>query len=514
MATITQQSMPAVRGGQLAAYVAAVVVAAVAALAFRTGGGMVVLGAGSALLAGSLVLRRPVVGICIYVVTLLFTYPNFLSAGGNITINNVLGLVFMGMLAIGIIRERPGWLLGEPVMVALAIAALIFIVSAFAYMPPTEGSAGVVVEKALRVRAADYSVLIDMRDPRMKLLTRYLFLVFLFFFVRSPREITAVMATVVACLVMTYFSISAEAGPFGWGTGRVRVLGDIGTALYTGRNPNKLAYFALFCLALTWYYRSEVKHWFGRGLWLVAVSIPIIIIPLTASRSGVLNLLLFLAIVSMEGRFGFRRVVAMTVASLALLLQFGFQVNLVGVVLPEGVASRLTQFRANPEALAEGQIARGSFEKRGQNLISTLAMIPRHPVFGVGLGNFSTERAAVDQYGETAPPHNSYLWATVEGGLVVLILYLYVFASLFKRLRVLRREYAEGAYAPVGMKWAVDAMHTSLIGFVVFCLFADMWVNIVFYIIVGLCLSLIRLHEYYRETGTVPGGRPTVALAA
>jgi len=34
--------------------------------------------------------------------------------------------------------------------------------------------------------------------------------------------------------------------------------------------------------------------------------------------------------------------------------------------------------------------------------------------------------------------------------------------SLFKRLRVLRREYAEGAYAPVGMKWAVDAKHPWL----------------------------------------------------
>jgi len=513
MATITQQTMPAVRGGQLAAYVAAVGVAAAAAVAFSAGGGMVVLGAGSALLAGSLVLRRPVVGICIYVVTFLFTYPNFLIAGGNVTINNVLGLVFIGMLAIGFIRERPGWLFTEPVMIALAIAGVIFIVASFAYTPAAEGMSEVVVEKALRVRAAGDAVLIDMRDPRMKLVTRYLFLIFLFFFVRSPREITVVMATVVACLVMTYFSISAEAGPFGWGTGRVRVLGDIGTALYTGRNPNKLAYFALFCLALTWYYRSEVKHWFGRVLWVVAVVIPIIIIPLTASRSGVLNLLLFLTIVSMEGRFGLRRVVGMTVASLALLLQFGFQVNLVGAILPEEVAIRLTQFRASPEALAEGQIARGSFEKRGQNLVSTLAMIPRHPVFGVGLGNFATERAAVDPYGESAPPHNSYLWATVEGGLVVLILYLYAFVSLFRRLRVLRREYAEGAYAPVGMKWAVDAMHTSLIGFVVFCVFADMWVNIVFYIIVGLCLSLIRLHEYYRETGTVPGGRATVALA-
>ena len=155
MATLIQETMPSARSGQTASYLVATLVAVFAALSVRSGGGLVLLGASSALLAGALVMRRPVVGICIYVVTFLFTYPNFLITGGNITINNVLGVVFLGMLGLRAIRERPGWLFTDPVMVALGLGALLFILSSFSYTPLMDVSSGVVVEKGLRVRAVD-----------------------------------------------------------------------------------------------------------------------------------------------------------------------------------------------------------------------------------------------------------------------------------------------------------------------------------------------------------------------
>ena len=55
-------------------------------------------------------------------------------------------------------------------------------------------------------------------------------------------------------------------------------------------------------------------------------------------------------------------------------------------------------------------------------------------------------------------------------------------------------------------------MRTALIGFLFFSFFADMWHHVLFYIIMGLALALIRLHQVYAETGRVPEafvvGRP------
>ncbi len=64
------------------------------------------------------------------------------------------------------------------------------------------------------------------------------------------------------------------------------------------------------------------------------------------------------------------------------------------------------------------------------------------------------------------------------------------------------------------MRWLVHAMRTTMILFLFFSFFADVWAHIFFYVIIGLSLSLIRLHRTYTETGHVPGadGMPTIVL--
>ena len=54
------------------------------------------------------------------------------------------------------------------------------------------------------------------------------------------------------------------------------------------------------------------------------------------------------------------------------------------------------------------------------------------------------------------------------------------------------------------MGWMVSCMRTILIGFLVFSFFADMWIHILFYIIVGMCISVVRMHQVYAETGRLP----------
>ena len=47
-------------------------------------------------------------------------------------------------------------------------------------------------------------------------------------------------------------------------------------------------------------------------------------------------------------------------------------------------------------------------------------------------------------------------------------------------------------------------MRTVMIGFMFFSFFADMWHHVLFYIIMGMALSIIRLHDLYAETGQMP----------
>jgi hypothetical protein len=292
----------------------------------------------------------------------------------------------------------------------------------------------------------------------------------------------------------------------------LRVLGETGAAVYAGRNPNKLAYFALFGLTLLWYARRAIKSPIAYPFWFVATAIAFITIPLTGSRSGLLNLLFFFAIVLMEGRFSYRKVAGLALVTIFITVQFGYNLSVVDLLFPEDVATRLTRFDVRAEILEEeGLEAAGSAEGRVRTAQAAVRVWQGYPAFGVGIGNFESERAATDPFGTIGPPHNSYLWALAEGGIVTFGLYLWVYYWVFRKLRSIEWEY-QARFGPVGLGWLVSGMRTALLGFLLFSFFADMWHHVLFYIIIGICLAVIRLHDVYAETGQVPGpftiGRP------
>ena len=77
------------------------------------------------------------------------------------------------------------------------------------------------------------------------------------------------------------------------------------------------------------------------------------------------------------------------------------------------------------------------------------------------------------------------------------------FVHVFRQLRMIEWEY-EARYGPVGLGWLVSAARTAVIGFLFFSFFADMWHHVMFYIVMGLALVLIRMHQVYAETGQIP----------
>jgi O-antigen ligase len=468
-----------------------------------SGGGTQTIGAIFGLIGGVMVVRRPVFGIMIYLTTFLFTYPSWLRGIGNFTINNMLGLMLLPLMGYGMLREGSAWLIKWRPMVLLAAIVGTMIVSGWFYTP--SGDAGVTPE-AQRIqtsRRAQGPALISTRDASAKFLTRFVFLTFFVFFVRTPRDAKLAAGTIIACLLMTYFSVSTAEGELGWGTGRLRVIGQGGLGVYAGRNPNKLAYFALLCLTILWYARRGIKNPMLYPFWFVTTALTAAMIPMTGSRSGLLNFLVFLSVLLMEGKFNYRKVAGLAMVTILVTLQLGFDVSVVDLVFPEDTATRLTRFDVRQEALSLGMEARGSAEGRIRTMQSAIRIFALHPVAGVGIGNFNLERSVTDPFGTVGPPHNSYLWALAEGGLITFSLYMTFFIWAFRQIRDIEWEY-EARFGPVGLGWMVSAMRTGLIGFMFFSFFADMWHHVMFYILMGLVLSVIRMHQVYAETGQVP----------
>lgn len=477
-----------------------------------TGGGSYLVSAMIGILGVALVVRRPTIGVYILLTTFLFTYPAALRGVGNLTINNVLGLLLVPMMIYEMVRDNRWWVVRFKPFILLAIAVGSLIVSAAFYSGGSEYVEEKATTKVEMSTRAQGPALFATRDEGAKLLTRMVFLVLFVFFVRTNRDLQLVVAILVAALLFTYFSIGTGEGIAGWGTGRLRSLGDAGGALYAGRNPNKLAYFALLVLTMLWYARRTIRSPILYPLWAVITAITFIMIPLTASRSGMLNLLVFVLIVMWEGKFNVRKFVAFAVVTMAIVIQFAYDASVIDLLLPSQTAQRLTNVGLSSQALSDESFeAQGSAGGRFRTAQAATRVWFEYPVFGVGIGNFETERAVTDPFGVVGPPHNSYLWALAEGGVVVFVLYLWLFWWTLRRIHEIRWEY-EARYGPMKLGWLVAAMRTALIGFLFYSFFADMWYHDFFYILMGICLALIHLHEQYAETGRVPesfaiGGR-------
>ncbi|MBI5506860.1 MAG: O-antigen ligase family protein [Deltaproteobacteria bacterium] len=477
----------------------------------------------AAVLGAYAVFRYPFLGVFAFLMTFLVTYPAPLRGSGNFTINNLLGLVLVPMLLFGTLREGIGWFWRTRPLVPLLMTLVILLSSGVVYnryVGDVEGRASIeerrgVSKELYGPRKTGGELLVRTRDPRIKIVTRYVFLLFFVFFVRTPRQLKLVVALLLSVLLLSYLNLSSEAGELGWGRGRLRVVGEAGTGLYTGTNPNKLAFYILLCGIFLWYLRTRIVSNWLRLVWLGAFATCMVNLLLTGSRSGFLSELLFFAIVMLEGRITYRKLFGLAVAGMLLLVQVGYDVNVLGSFLPEATAERLSRITGTGDILSEGQTVEGSFQKRIRKLGETAGMIRLAPLLGVGLENFETVSQIYDPTGIGGPPHNSYLWAATEGGLVTLGLYIFCFYWMLRELFGISRDYA-GRFGPVDLLWMVNSLRTLLVMFLFFSFFADVWVHIYFYVIAGLSMAVIRLHRTYAETGHVPGtqiGPPGAAAA-
>jgi O-antigen ligase len=422
----------------------------------------------------AVLLVRPTVGIAMMTIAfLLAAYPTLLQSLGMLTINNLLGLCFVLLLGLHIIDKRDlSFLRSRQVRVFLVIGALLLIGSmhaewAFPMLTKTVGRA---------------KVLDKTGDMAHNFVARLVYLVFFIVFVRDRRDIKTMFLVFMLAL---YVAIPSALYNMAFGT---LVKGFRAAASVTsGANPNRLAMICLIEIACFWFWSRARPTLFRQLIGLVAMGSAVMVLFGTGSRSGLLGVGL-LGLLLWTGPRAFR----ISLPQIGLLVAAA--VFAVATIVPEGSFERMVNL--TPE---KGETGASSTKMREETLERAWQIFLDYPVFGIGLGNFREVSRQVYQDTFYRPPHNSYLWAASEGGILVVIGYVVLFWLTWRDLQVITRL----AHRDPEIGAAAGAIRVIFVLYAFFSAFADLWLNPITYVILGMIIVMRRYVESLPEPPAV-----------
>jgi O-antigen ligase len=394
------------------------------------------------------------------------------GGSGLLTLNNVVGMLLLVVLVYHVYRDGDWSFLHNRQLQLVTLLTLALLASGAWNQVDYREQA----ELGLRIRG---------QDPMRLMFSRGLFLLLFVCFVRRPREIRLIAGIFVILALMTAWSGSSVA-ILGGGREEVAAYRAGGTAvlLEAAQNPNRLAMFATLGLIFIWQYIERNPGVRYRGFAFAGALLMVVTVFLSASRGGIVGLGVASALMFVRRRQGMKNLVYGAAAALVAAM-------LVGQLLPPEALERITNIPGLSSA--ESGEGTGSVERRQYTLGVGVKLWAEAPVLGVGLGNWSYRRFLSDPARSTASPHNAYVKALAEGGIVTLFLYLALFYVTIRQLNTIVAHPGAMAWARSdGIDWLVHATRISLMTFLVFSLFADLFDLIFFYLLIGLAAALIR----------------------
>jgi O-antigen ligase len=298
---------------------------------------------------------------------------------------------------------------------------------------------------------------------------RLLFLVFVFYFVRTPGELAGFVGLAIALIVAAALSAWPAFIASG-GSERAAATFSL------GQNENRLAHICLFAISLLWWYRTLGPRPVLRRLCLPLIAFLALTTLATGSRGGLLQFVLLIALV-----LGFQRgwSPAKRLRSIVLLLCL---VVVAIAAAPAAQLMRATSFspeRVNP--------AQDSLKNRINTVLVALDLGAENPVFGVGIGNFKAVKRTLHGLPRREETHNSYLWAVMAGGVPALALYLALFWTTHRTLAMLE------AGGPRDLLWIVRGFRFNLLLFLLFSAVADFWASEVFALVIGVPMAAAQI---------------------
>src|SRR5215813_7381501 len=399
---------------------------------------------------------RPVVGIA--VMTLLFllaAYPTLLQSLGFLTINNLLGLCLVVLLAVRIVETRDFSFLRIRQLRILMVIGLLLLLGTYI---------ATINFPLLQATVGKTKVLDKTSDMGHDFITRLVYLIFFAVFVRSRSDLRVMC---LACMLGLYAAVPSAL--VNWWQGTLNRGFRVEASVTSGSNPNRLGMICLIEMILFWFWAQTRPGIVRKLIAFGAIGSAGLVLLATGSRSGLLGL----AVTGLLLQTGPRRfrLPAWQVGMFAVL----------GVVAIVALVPAETWQRMSTLMPEKGQIGATSNQMREETLERAWQVAKDYPVFGVGLGNFRevTRQIYKDDY--FRPPHNSYLWAMCEGGIFVLLAYGWLFWVTWKDITVIRRLACRDPEMEI---WAT-ALRAVFILFFFYSAFADLWLNPLTYVLLG-----------------------------
>jgi O-antigen ligase len=294
--------------------------------------------------------------------------------------------------------------------------------------------------------------------------------------VRTERRLRALLWLGLA--VSSFLAVRAIGD---YRAGRLDVLSERITGAIGGMfgNPNDMALHLVTMMPVAVALCFTKRNPLSKLAYAVCAALLVAAIVVTFSRGG------FLGLIAAGGVLAWKlgRRHKLLVGACVLIAGLGFV-----VLAPGDYAARLGTITNVSADLT------GSSSQRQALLIRSLQVTARHPLFGVGMGNFHIVSI------HELVSHNAFTQVSAEMGLAALIIYVWFLVAPLRRLREIERQTFASRRASRFYYLAIG-LQAALVGYMVSSFFASVAYNFYAYYLVGYAVALRRLYEAARAEG-------------
>ncbi len=269
-----------------------------------------------------------------------------------------------------------------------------------------------------------------------------------------------------------------------------RVAG-VGQGIFGNSNDMALHLVTLVPIAIAFLLSS--RNFAVKFLYGALVALMIVAIMLTYSRGAFIGLVVAMMFLCWRAAPKHRPVLMIG----TLVLFAGFL-----AIAPSGYALRLASI------LVPSLDPVGSADARRGELLRSLYVALRHPLLGIGMGNYAPEMSY-----RGLVTHNSYTQVAAEMGLLALICYTAFIVSPLRKLGQIARE-SFGARANSSFYYLAIGLQASIVGYMFCSFFASVAYLWYVYYLVAYAVCLRRLYEAEAGRFVIPRERKTVEHAA
>lgn len=249
-----------------------------------------------------------------------------------------------------------------------------------------------------------------------------------------------------------------------------RVEGNVGGMF---GNPNDMALHLVTMVPLAVALMMTTRNKIGKALYAACACLMVAGTVVTFSRGGFIGLagagLVFAWKLGRKNRFLVMIVSAIVVAVFFALAPGNYAIRLLSLF-----DSNLDQF--------------GSSSARRELLLRSIKVALRHPLFGIGMGNFHIVSI------KEQVSHNAYTEVAAEMGMAAAALYTLFIVTPIRRLREIERKTYE-TRRRTGFYYLTVGLQASLVAYMVSSLFASVAYQWYVYYLVAYAIALRRIYD-------------------